>query len=210
MDEPQQMTKEKIQGLKIGVYGTQGSGKTEFAKHILRTRFKAPLVFTPHKKDFENEMIYLHVTNYNTDIDTMIKKAIKAAKNYQIDCIVIDEADGFFKNNHNVKEGATDLFNNHRHYPEGKGVTVMLISRRPQDIPTVFVETSQFTAVFKLEGDNVKKKFNGIRAGFGDLIIQDNFKYKSYEYYLKEIGEAPVLCQAIPFKKSKIKQAKDL
>ena len=83
-------------------------------------------------------------------IDTVLKEAIRLAKTGKIDVILIDEADMFFKNNHNIKEGATDLFANHRHYPEGRGVTIILMSRRPQDIPTRFVEISHFNIVFKV------------------------------------------------------------
>jgi len=201
------ITNKNIQGLKIAVFGTQGSGKTECSKHVIRTSFKAPLVLTPHIHDFENEKCNLIITNNETDMDDLICDAVKLAKAGKIDVIVIDEADMWFRSGQNLKPNAVDLFSNHRHYPEGKGVSVMLISRRPQDIPTIYVESCQFILIYKLEGDNVQKKFNGIKKGFGDLITREEFKYKTYLYFLKEIGEEPVLCSPIPYKEKKTKKA---
>ena len=191
----------KIQGLNVGVYGTQGSGKTEMVKHLARTKFKAPFVITPHLHDFQNVLCYLYITKYNQDMEELFKHLIRLAKAGDIDAVIVDEADMFFQNNHAIKEYATDLFSNHRHYPEGRGVSLIFVSRRPQELPTKFVESCPFNIVYKVEGENVKKKFNGIREGFGDTLVSDDFKYKGYEYYLKEIGEAPVLCAPVPMKK---------
>ena len=205
--KPNSLDECEVQGLKMTILGTQGSGKTEGAKYLVRNKFKSPFVITPHKRDWENENCYLYITNYDTNIDDVFKQCIRLANEGKIDGIVVDEADMLFKNNHDMQKGAVDLFANHRHYPEGRGVSLVFISRRPQDLPTIFVESCAFLVVYKLEGDNVRKKMNSIRSDWGDKIVSDDFKYKSYEYYLKVIGEEPVLCSAITLNKATDKKA---
>jgi len=197
-----------IQGKKVGVFGLQGSGKTVLAKEIIRRKFKAPIVYSPHSHEWRDELVYLYkAKDMLAELDAFFRKCIEWAKNDKIDCVVVDEADLLFRNNFALPQNVLDIFANHRHYPEGRGVSLLFISRRPQDLPTMFVEASYLNVVFKLEGDNVKKKFNNIRGEFGDKICSDDFKYRSYKFFIKEIGEPEFLHNKILIR-SKLKKGK--
>jgi len=86
---------------------------------------------------------------------------------------------------------ATDVFANHRHYD----MCIIMITRRPQDIPAKVFESSKYIVCFSLQGENVRKKFNGLYKGMGDQLL--TLQYDSYEYVLKEIGLPPKKCPRI-------------
>lgn len=196
---------------KTAILGIQGSGKSELARYIAR-KFKAPLVYrvNPDWDDQTNVLIY-KPTQFLGEFKDFCHYSRKWAIAGKIDCIIIDEADLFLKGNYDINEDLHDLILNHRHRgrklrsglfsgkKRGYGVALILITRRPQDIPTKIIESSKFLCVFKLEGDNAVKKLNNIKSGFGDSIA--NLNMDRYEFYFKKIGDDPIKCTAIPYNK---------
>lgn len=178
-------------GIKANVFGATGSGKTYLSIQITRKCFKMPLVYRM-TDDFDNEkVVLLPPRNYIDDLDPFITKALELAKNKVIDAVIFDEADMLFPNNKPLTPIQKDLFDRHRHY----GLSVICISRRPQNMNTFITEEAHFTAVLSIEGDNALSKFNGVYRGWGDLIRQ--LEYKSYKYVFKELGKPPEIKEPI-------------
>lgn len=184
----------KNDGSKIAVLGLQGSGKTYFTKKLLKI-YKHPVVFQVNKDDNYQQdkgvLVYQAETpneffKFINFIHPIIKKQAQE-KTKKIDCLVIDEADLYLSNNFVVN--GNDLFNdlvaNHRHY----GISMIFISRRPQDISTKVLESCKYLIIFPLQGANAKKKLNDIYSNMGNLVYK--LKYKEYSFIFKKIGEAP-------------------
>jgi len=181
----------EIKPHKLIICGLQGSGKTYKARELIKN-YKT-LIISPHKhdfKDFENDKTkyYMYCDN-GKDLETILEKVNKLlkTKKWYIDGILIDEADMFFSSNYDVKPNLNDFIINHRH----KNVFLILITRRPQDIPSKIFESSKYIIIFSLQGANIQKKFNDMYKGLGDMILQLN--YEKHEHILKEIGKSPII-----------------
>jgi hypothetical protein len=71
----------------------------------------------------------------------------------------------------------------------GKGVTLIAITRRPQNIPTKYYEIFEHLVGFTIESTNVIQKLNEIYPNLGDMV--KNLPYKSYQFVWKSIGKKP-------------------
>ena len=180
---------------KVSICGLQGSGKTYYAKELVKQNNLKVLVFSPHKHDFENEpdnfYVYEPFSAQPTEIEKFLRYAKELCQKGIIDGVFMDEFDMLFQSNFMIGTVATDVFANHRHYE----MAIILITRRPQDVPTKVFEACKFIVAFSLQGENVRKKFNGLYKGMGEEIITLN--YDTHEYILKEIARPPVKMGAI-------------
>ncbi len=183
----QKKDKGKKGGVKINIFGTTGSGKTYKAIKITEKCFKTAFVYRM-TDDFDKvkNVVILSPRNFILDLDPFIKKVIEYGKKKVIDAVIFDEADMLFPSNKPLTPLQKELFDKHRHY----NLSILCISRRPQNINTFITEEAHFTAVLSLEGENAINKFNAVYKGWGDMIRQ--LEYKSYNYVFKELGKAPV------------------
>lgn len=175
-----------IQDKKIAVLGIQGSGKTEWVKNIAKN-FKT-IVYTPHLSEWKKTKV--HLAQYNSFLGDL-ERFIAGIKNSKYNVIVIDEFDLVCSKGYILKYHMNDLTINHRHYKKA----LILVSRRPQDIPPKIFETCHYIVAFTLEGFNAIKRLNEIRTGFGDMV--KSIPFGSYQYALKEVGKEPVVCDAV-------------
>jgi len=187
-----------IQGQKMIICGLQGSGKTHYVKELLKHHKYKTLVYAPHEYDFKDmpDAVMLVIPNdYYGDIEKFMQIAGELARKGEIDGVVIDEFDMLYKSTASLGRHATDIMLNHRHYPEGKGMFVVGLTRRPQDVPTKIYESSKFITVFAMQGANAKKKFNDIFNKMGDQVLELN--HKTHEFIIREVGEIPQKFDAI-------------
>lgn len=170
---------------KTAIFGLQGSGKTQLSKTLLKA-FRKPAVYrvTP---DFDNENVYLLQPN---SIEGDFDKHVKWFIHSPCDVLLVDEADLFLGNNFDLRKFPNfhELILKHRHF----GKSLILISRRPQDIPTKILESCKYTIWFKVgDGENVMRKMGEISK---DLpILMNQLQYKDYRYIIKEVGVAPYI-----------------
>ena len=165
------------------IFGIQGSGKTVLAKHLLKG-FRKPIVYRVNS-DFDNENVYLYKP---VDIFKELESFTKWFISSEHDLLILDEADMFFRSNAHIGINFNDLAINHRHY----GKTLILISRRPQDIPTKIVESCRYQFWFKVgDGSNVHRKIKEISQELYDLMQQISFQ--DYKFIIKPIGETPYI-----------------
>lgn len=184
-----------IQDKKICIFGIQGSGKTELAKHIIRY-FQKPMIYevNPDMRD-TNAYIYRPKSLTVDELDEFCLKIKKLAKIGKINLFVIDEADIFFRSNFHLMPNINDLIVNHRHY----NLALMFISRRPQDIPSKIIESSHHIFVFSIDGVNAVERLNKLHKGF--KILLSKLEYEKYNFIHKAIGEKPILRKAVKLPK---------
>lgn len=196
-----------MKGTKIFVGGIQGSGKTYFVSHNLINIFKKPVVYCNHLSDWQHldKNVTCIVNNIPTmdDLNRVCAKVKLLAIEGECDCLVIDEADWFFPNNISALRSystAYDLLINHRHYKKGyphvdnpniEGLAIILITRRPQSLPTELTETCEYLITFAIEGDNVIEKFKRIHPDYEVLLPK--LKKDLHNCIFKRVGENPEL-----------------
>lgn len=190
-----------LKSQKIFVGGTTGSGKTYFVENKLLKAFKTPLVITPHLEDYTNAhkgtLVY-NLEPFTTEkLNEFIKNYVKPLSYAgKIDAFFIDEADLIIPKSIMALQQyyyIYDLFINHRHWNKIKnnGIALGMVTRRPQEMSTVFIEQSHHLFIFSLEGKNTTEHLTAIHNDFKHLIPK--LKYKSYNYIHKEIGYPPKL-----------------
>lgn len=184
------VVKMDFKGRKIDIFGIQGSGKTHFARRFIQN-FKKPIVYGVHPEDFERPDVKCYLYKPKGDVvaefPTFFKNALSGAKRGRFDAIFIDEADMFFRENYELDKDMNDAVLNHRHYD----LSLVFISRRPQDLPTRIVESSHYLIIFKQEGANAMKKFDDIDVRIRPLVEQLSFE--RHDFVIKELGKPPVI-----------------
>lgn len=193
--------KEKFKSRKVTVAGIQESGKTQWVKHVVKTQFKRPIVYSLNKHDWEKENVFLYIPqDYKGELDSflsMVKKQ-NGGNGKSFDAVIFDDFDLAFDGvgSNSLSPILNNLNAMHRHPPWK--IACFFVTRRPQDIPTKIAESSHFNVVFPVEGDNVMKKYRNISETIPPLIEQ--LKYKDYRYVIKPIGEKPKINNPIPYK----------
>lgn len=192
------------------VCGVTGSGKTYFVEMNYIKQFKKPFVYLIHQEDFQscgkNVNVYIPKKNGLIDVSMEHLEEIcihikKLAQEGKIDALVIDEADMFIPKDQRTLQRKFphfyDLLINHRHYgkEKGKGLALVFITRRPQEMTTVFIEQCHHVIVFALEGKNVVEHFACIHAEFSNLMPQ--LSLDKHNFIHKELGKPPVIYDKI-------------
>lgn len=189
------MKKETFKGVKTCILGIQGSGKTYFTQNKFLKQFRRPIVYGVHIYEWEKAPAKVSVYDPNRDtsvekFDRFCKDIIDLARSGRLeyDCLVIDEADMFFRSNFDIMPNANDLFINHRHY----GIALVFITRRPQDISTKIFEQSEHLFIFAIEGINVKKYIKNLHEDMEKHMAK--LHKDKHNFIYKRIGEEPLLC----------------
>lgn len=189
-----QLSREFLSNKKICVVGLPEQGKT-YLVALIAGLFKC-LVYTSHfnkeDRDYETwdnlENAYVIIPkDFISEFTLWCGAAKRMAKTNTINCFIIDDADLLFKSHFDTNRQFQSLIINCAHY----GLTLIFVSRRPQDLPTKVFEQSEIICAFPIEGTNVIKKFNVIHEGFGDMV--KNLTYDSHDFVLKIIGQAPIV-----------------
>jgi len=185
-----------LKNVKTCVFGIQGSGKTYLVEHKLLKNFKHAFIYQIHPEDFTTAKQH-YVYKYNekslniSHLEKTVKIVKELGKQKKIDCFVLDEADLFLKSGFAIPKNMTDLILNHRHY----NLALIFISRRPQSIPTEIVESSEHLFIFKIEGENVERKFKAIHPKIMELMPQ--ISKEKHNFIYKHLGEEPTIYDAI-------------
>lgn len=201
-----------LRGVKIGVFGIQGSGKTYHTEHILSKGFKKPFVYLMHPEDFRttgaNTTIYIPKRKVDNKIiidkspehlNLVLGKFIEDLKLKKYDGFILDEADLFLPKDMRTLQkypNILDFIDNHRHYNQAGFI---YISRRPQDITTNVVETSEYIYLFAIDGKNIKDYFKQLDEMYKDLIPL--LKKDKHNYIFKRLGYRPTI--HFPIKENK-------
>lgn len=177
---------------KIGVFGINGSGKTYAVRQLMR-HFKAPLVYRI-TDDFDNEPDNVKIfkpTDKYADLDLFLYTAQSWGRAKKIDCVVLDEFDLF--TNRFLEQGSplNEMVALHRH----DNLSMIFISRRPQDVPAKVYESLHHLFVFATEGPGAVKKLTEIHGDFERLLPSLSIERHNFVY--KQHGMPPSLCAPI-------------
>jgi hypothetical protein len=195
-----------IKEKKIFVAGVTGSGKTYFTENHLLKGFKTPLVITPHEEDYTKAhkgVLVHHLKPYSTDnLNRFIKDYVEPlAKKGEIDAFFIDEADMIIPKSIQLLQMSYskiyDMFINHRHWKKqnGLGLALGCITRRPQEMNTMFIEQSHHLFIFALEGKNVNQHLSAIHKDFD--ILLPKLDVDKHNFIHKQLGKAPAIHEPI-------------
>ena len=186
--------------------GIQDSGKTYVAKHLVKM-FKKPIVYAVHGYEWEDapDKVTVFVPkdyslpSFNEFCRKIIAE-IKATDSYgkdkvtkSYDAIFIDEFDYFFSNNVDITnyQWINDIFINHSHYR----IALIGMTRRVQDIPTKFFESSRHRFIFAVEGENAQRKIFNIHPKMQELLPQLSVENHWFIYH--RIGYTPLLIEKV-------------
>jgi hypothetical protein len=186
------MVKFEFAGKKIGIFGIQGSGKTYFARKIL-ANFRAPFIYRV-SGDFDNEpnAVIFKPTDKYLDLDTFLHTAKYWATMHKIDAIILDECD-LFTTETRLQQGIlNEIVLMHRHMGNA---ALILISRRPQDIPQKIFETCHYVVNFAIDAPIARRKFTELHADYDVLLPRLDFA--AHNFIVKEIGQPPRLFNPI-------------
>lgn len=187
----------ELKNCKICVFGIQGSGKTFFVENFLMKKYQKPIIYLMHKEDFNKRGNHVQVIvpqDENGNVDTSQRtlnqwsqKIKEKAINGEIDAFIIDEADLFIPKDFRMMQKSPffhDLVINHRHY----GLSIIFITRRPQELPTAITEQSAHYFIFHISGKNVKDHLNRIHENLGD-ICSEKLNRRTHNFVHLEFGE---------------------
>lgn len=182
-----------LKNVKTCVFGIQGSGKTYLVNHKLINSFKHPLLYRVHSDydKIKGIILYKPKSFDIKDLDDFCLKVKQLAIKKKIDCFILEEADMFIRSTLGIPNHLRDLILNHRHY----NLALIFVSRRPQSIPTEVVESCENIFVFKIEGENVDKKFRAIHPHFKELLPK--LDKNKHNFLLKTLGDSPKLYSAV-------------
>jgi hypothetical protein len=192
---------ENLREKKIFIGGIQGSGKTHAARILIQKHFATALIMrvTP---DFDGivqkgcklkqaSLVRATGKPYMEVAEAMAESIVKG--HIKPEVIVFDEADLLFQSHAELMPYMNELVIKHRHFKaaDGKGTSMIFITRRVQDIPAKITDSCHVRLFFPLEGKNAMTYIAGQDERIPELMQQ--LKYKDYRFVLKMIGEAPTI-----------------
>lgn len=176
------------------IFGLQGSGKTELAKHILRST-PDHLVYDTigqTNSDFADFRRYVpRDRNTPGELSTVVEKVVIP---YKPKLFVVDEANKFVQPKPRpLPPGIADLNDLSRHWD----VAWILIARRPTQFHTDVTELAHYIFAFQLPGKNDRRFFDNISPGLGNVVASlPRYHFvvisANKDYYI----HAPVDCNA--------------
>jgi len=192
----------ELKDVKTCIMGIQGSGKSILGKSFCK-EFKNPfytVVNLDDMDDIDKKTYKILMKKRNkAELEEVCKEIIELSKKGLCDALFIDEADMLVPKS--VEElqkypSQYDLYVNHRHY----GVAVFFMTRRPQDLNPLVVESCEHKFIFALEtSDNVVRKMKSIDYRIPEMMA--TITKKSHRFIHKQLGETPVLMEAIKLEK---------
>lgn len=189
---------------KIFVGGIQGSGKTHLARHLARTRYKKSvgIRFTPDFDSVDGMVLIQPGPDPRATVERVAGELCKIGRDvmegrraaHEYDAFFVDEADMIFRGNYDIGPNFGELMLMHRHYK----IALILMTRRPQDIPAKYIESCHYLFIFKLEGKNVMTHLASIHPQIPQMVNQ--LDYARHNFVFKELGETPIIHRPIDSK----------
>ena len=194
--------KENLKDRVLGIFGKSGSGKSVLTSNILQSELTKNLnkkiIFVSATKNLyiDNKFFNYKITN-SDQIQILFKKIQNGERAFinvinekilniiALECLlrknfllVLDDVDGYLSK-HNKK--LEFILTYHRH----KLLSIIYITRRPQNIPPLLILNTHMSFCFKFTEPNsldiVSKNFPSDEENTKELI--SNLDYSNHEYY---------------------------
>ena len=165
---------------RILIIGLQGSGKTEYAKMLIKEHLKRDkkrvLIFDimeEYKSAGRVDLFRIkNKSNPTPEAELCIKAMINGPKEKTGKCgyslLVIDETGQYYPNRSTLPPEFSLINHTMRHIP----IRLICISRRISQIHTDLSELATQLIIFKQAGVNDIKRLNDISAGLGDAAAK--------------------------------------
>lgn len=194
-----------IKDVKTCIMGIQGSGKTELGKKFAEDMKKSiwVLINLDDAKGMPKNVKLVSLPKKSfEEMDELCKVVIDLGKQNKCNCLIIDEADMLIpKNIEKLQKFRSihDLLINHRHY----GLAVVFMTRRPQDLITLVVESSEHSFIFALpNSDNIYRKMKHLDDSIPEMM-KDNLTKANHRFIHKKLGDKPILMEKITIREVK-------
>lgn len=181
------------------IIGMGGTGKTELVKMVTK-QFRNPLVYGVYPEEWEKESdkvtIFIPKDFTIETFDRFVGKLINTQSNpdSKHDALIVDDADLFFDSNFIKKSNINRLFISMRQL----GLSIILISKRPQNLSTKTYENADYVIVFAVEGINVKKYLHNLHEDMEELM--EKLSVDEHNFIVKEAGKKPIILNRISVK----------
>lgn len=193
----------KFKNNKTIITGMNGSGKTEFGKHIAKNFFKRPIWVLVNIDDLKgmpkNVEPVLMAQRSTEELNDIVGTTIQLAKEKKVDAIFIDEADLFINDNTDLKKNKhlNDIIILQRHH----GLAIVAMTRRPANLPTMLFETSDNVIIFASpRSDNVDRKLKSLDRELPTMV--STLRKGDFKFITFVVGEKPKFNNPIPLGKN--------
>lgn len=177
---------------KVTIYGTGGSGKTIYAQDLWK-RFECPMAYDINNdfKALKNGISY-SPRDIQSEVIDFVKFFIERKRKKKIDALFFDDCDIYLNEHTTNIPMIRDLIIRHRNLYD---VTLVFISKRPQNLPTIITNNANILITFRIEGFNAISRLKDIDVGIWELLPKLN--EKQFSYIVKREGESATFEQPI-------------
>lgn len=177
------------------IYGQKGHGKSNFLQYVLSAGPYDNTLLIDTNREHEAADVARYVpthrrgTEARQELGEVLSRYVVTPREYrQIrpDLVVVEEINRYAPSGGAVSDELAELVDLARHYDVG----IIGVARRPASVDTDTVELADWAAIFRLSGDNDRRKLNRWVAGLGDAaadleeyqyLVVDGSNYRVHE-----------------------------
>lgn len=185
---------------RLTLLGIQGSGKTYLVKEKLIPLFAPYYLVIDPNNEYEGFNRYIPKFGsdpefYKKEIELLVRKVIMPScdtieeqkargkrKVKALRLLVVEEADLLAPSQKNMNPGMRHLVVVSRHLD----LNIIFLSRRPTDLATYIMDTSDFIVTFKQTGNNAKKVLKNMSDGADKEIGKISFENHEFLYFTRD------------------------
>jgi len=177
----------ELRNRRILIFGLNGTGKTYLARKL--SDYFNTFVITLNPNEWKDKPVIVgeckSLDDFKFWLDFLVLK--NNITKLKINCIILDDFDTYFTSHFESLPSFQNLIFRNRHI--GDGLTIIAVTRRPQNIPARYYETFDILVAFANQSTNVFDKLNQLKEGLGDLV--KTLTVESHRFVWFEIGKEP-------------------
>jgi len=181
----------ELRNRRILIFGLNGTGKTYLARKL--SDYFNTFVITLNPDEWKDKDVLIgeckSLDDFKFWLDFLISK--RNVIKLKINCIILDDFDTYFSSNFETLPSFQELVFRNRHI--GDGLTIIAVTRRPQNIPTRYYETFDILVAFATQAPNVFRKLDEMKEGLSNLV--KSLTIESHKFIWYEIGKKPILAK---------------
>jgi len=168
----------ELQNKKILIFGLNGTGKTYLAKHL--SRYFKTFVITMNSYEWKNENVVVGECKLIEDYKFWCDFVVSNYNKLKVNLVILDDFDVFFEHHLETLPSFQNLVYRNRHM----GLSVIAITRRPQNLPAKYWEAFDILVGFTVHSPTTVQKLNQIYPSLGDMVAKlqiGSYKFVWYD-----------------------------